>query len=68
MMTAIEMGLMDRLGVIDPGLLLPVPAAGGLESAPGHFGHIDLIAPVIHVGFAKLIRKVLRAICRTAPA
>ena len=60
----IEMGLMDpRLGVIDPGLRCR-SCAGRPGECPGHFGHIDLIAPVIHVGFAKLIRKALRAICR----
>jgi DNA-directed RNA polymerase subunit A' len=60
----IEMGLMDpRLGVIDPGLRCRT-CAGRPGECPGHFGHIDLIAPVIHVGFAKLIRKLLRAVCR----
>ncbi len=60
----IEMGLMDpRLGVIDPGLRCRT-CGGRPGECPGHFGHIDLIAPVIHVGFAKLIRKALRAICR----
>ncbi|HPC89310.1 MAG TPA: DNA-directed RNA polymerase subunit A' [Methanothrix sp.] len=60
----IEMGLMDpRLGVIDPGLRCRT-CGGRPGECPGHFGHIDLIAPVIHVGFAKLIRKVLRAVCR----
>lgn len=60
----IEMGLMDpRMGVIDPGLRCRTCGARPGE-CPGHFGHIDLIAPVIHVGFAKLIRKMLRGICR----
>ncbi len=60
----IEMGLMDpRLGVIDPGLRCR-SCGGRPGECPGHFGHIDLIAPVIHVGFAKLIRKLLRGICR----
>jgi DNA-directed RNA polymerase subunit A' len=60
----IEMGLMDpRLGVIDPGLRCR-SCGGRPGECPGHFGHIDLIAPVIHVGFAKLIRKILRAVCR----
>jgi DNA-directed RNA polymerase subunit A' len=61
----IEMGLMDpRLGVIDPGLRCR-SCGGRPGECPGHFGHIDLIAPVIHVGFAKLIRKILRAVCRS---
>jgi DNA-directed RNA polymerase subunit A' len=60
----IDMGLMDpRLGVIDPGLTCPTcgKSAGDCQ---GHFGHIELAAPVIHVGFAKLIRRLLRATCR----
>ncbi|MCE8427770.1 MAG: DNA-directed RNA polymerase subunit A' [Candidatus Methanoperedens sp.] len=64
----IEMGLMDtRLGVIDPGLRCKT-CGGRAGECPGHFGHIELVAPVIHVGFAKLIRKVLRATCRTCGA
>jgi len=59
----IEMGLMDpRLGVIDPGLRCKTCAQRAGE-CPGHFGHIELAAPVVHVGFAKLIRKILRATC-----
>jgi DNA-directed RNA polymerase subunit A' len=29
----------------------------------GHFGHIELARPVIHVGYAKKVLKVLRSIC-----
>ncbi|VVB85715.1 DNA-directed RNA polymerase subunit A' [uncultured archaeon] len=64
----IEMGLMDtRLGVIDPGLRCKT-CGGRAGECPGHFGHIELVAPVIHVGFAKLIRKILRATCRSCGA
>jgi DNA-directed RNA polymerase subunit A' len=64
----IEMGLMDtRLGVIDPGLRCKT-CGGRAGECPGHFGHIELVAPVIHVGFAKLIRKILRATCRNCGA
>ncbi|MCD1294001.1 DNA-directed RNA polymerase subunit A' [Methanocella sp. CWC-04] len=60
----IDMGLMDpRLGVIDPGLRCR-SCAGRPGECPGHFGHIELAAPVIHVGFARLIRKILRTTCR----
>ena len=60
----IDMGLMDpRLGVIDPGLECPTCGQHS-GSCPGHFGHIELAAPVIHVGFAKLIRRLLRGTCR----
>ncbi len=60
----IDMGLMDpRLGVIDPGL--ECKTCGQHSGAcPGHFGHIELAAPVIHVGFTKLIRRLLRGTCR----
>ncbi len=60
----IEGGLMDlRLGVIDPGLRCKT-CGGKAGECPGHFGHIELAAPVIHVGYAKLIAKILNAICR----
>ncbi|UWG51668.1 DNA-directed RNA polymerase subunit A' [Halalkaliarchaeum sp. AArc-CO] len=60
----IDMGLMDpRLGVIDPGLECRTCGKHS-GSCNGHFGHIELAAPVIHVGFAKLIRRLLRSTCR----
>ena len=60
----IEAGLMDpRLGVIDPGLRCKT-CGGKAGECPGHFGHIELAAPVIHVGYAKLIAKLLNATCR----
>ncbi|MFC7200587.1 DNA-directed RNA polymerase subunit A' [Halospeciosus flavus] len=60
----IDMGLMDpRLGVIDPGLECKTCGARS-GSCNGHFGHIELAAPVIHVGFSKLIRRLLRGTCR----
>jgi DNA-directed RNA polymerase subunit A' len=60
----IDMGLMDpRLGVIDPGLECKTCGKHS-GSCNGHFGHIELAAPVIHVGFNKLIRRLLRGTCR----
>ncbi|WP_048902240.1 DNA-directed RNA polymerase subunit A' [Methanohalophilus mahii] len=60
----IDMGLMDlRLGVIDPGLKCKT-CGGRAGECPGHFGHIELVAPVLHVGFNKIIRKILRSTCR----
>ncbi len=59
----IEFGLMDpRLGVIDPGLKCKT-CGGKAGECPGHFGHIELAAPVIHVGYAKLIARLLNATC-----
>ncbi|MDP3066269.1 MAG: DNA-directed RNA polymerase subunit A' [Methanobacteriaceae archaeon] len=59
----IEAGLMDpRLGVIDPGLRCRSCGSKGGD-CQGHFGHINLARPVIHVGFADTIHKVLRSSC-----
>ena len=60
----IEAGLMDpRLGVIDPGLKCRTCGSKGGE-CQGHFGHINFARPVIHVGFADTIHKILRSTCR----
>ena len=60
----IEMGLVNqRLGVIDPGLKCKT-CGGKMGECPGHFGHIELAAPVIHIGYAKLIFRMLSATCR----
>ncbi|MFQ5800135.1 MAG: DNA-directed RNA polymerase subunit A', partial [Candidatus Hydrothermarchaeales archaeon] len=57
-------GLMDpRLGVVDPGLKCKT-CGSRVGDCPGHFGHIELARPVIHIGYAKLINKVLRSLCR----
>ncbi len=60
----IEGGLMDkRLGVVDPGLRCGT-CNGRVGTCPGHFGRIELARPVIHVGYAKLIYKMLKSTCR----
>ena len=60
----IDSGLMDgRLGTIEPGQTCK-SCGNRVGECPGHFGHIELARPVIHVGFAKIIQKTLRAICR----
>lgn len=60
----IEGGLMDpRLGVIDPSLRCKTCGLRGGQ-CPGHFGRIELARPVIHVGFADVIHKILRSTCR----
>ena len=59
----IEMGLVNqRIGVIDPGLRCKT-CGGRMGECPGHFGHIELAAPVIHIGYAKLIFRMLSATC-----
>jgi len=62
----IAMGLMDpRLGVVEPGLRCKTCGLRvGKDKCPGHFGHIDLAMPVIHVGLVKSIRDCLRSTCR----
>ncbi|MHC1625753.1 MAG: DNA-directed RNA polymerase subunit A' [Methanoculleaceae archaeon] len=58
-------GLMDlHLGVIDPGLRCKT-CDQKAPHCPGHFGHIELAKPVIHVGYTRLIRKLLRVTCRS---
>jgi len=60
----IEMGLVNqRIGVIDPGLRCKT-CGGRMGECPGHFGHIELAAPVIHIGYAKLIYWMLSATCK----
>ncbi|MBU0761936.1 MAG: DNA-directed RNA polymerase subunit A' [Candidatus Altiarchaeota archaeon] len=60
----VEGGLMDsRLGVIDPGIRCKT-CGGRLGECQGHFGHIQLTRPVIHVGYAKEIYNMLRATCK----
>ncbi len=59
----IEMGLMDtHLGVIEPGLRCKT-CGGRVDQCSGHFGHIELSMPVIHVGYVKEIKKLLRSTC-----
>jgi DNA-directed RNA polymerase subunit A' len=60
----IDSGLMDsRLGTVEPGRRCKT-CGNRVGDCPGHFGHIELARPVIHVGFAKLIYKALKATCR----
>ena len=60
----IDMGLMDpHLGVIEPGLRCKT-CGHKVDECPGHFGHIDLAMPVIHVGYVKEIKKLLQSTCR----
>ncbi|HEV8595475.1 MAG TPA: DNA-directed RNA polymerase subunit A' [Thermoplasmata archaeon] len=61
----IDMGLMDsHLGVIEPGLRCKT-CGGKVDECPGHFGHIDLAMPVIHVGYVKELKKLLQSTCKS---
>ncbi len=60
----IEGGLMDpKLGVIDPGLRCKT-CGGGITSCSGHFGHIELIRPVVHIGYVKMVLTLLKTTCK----
>jgi len=59
----IEGGLMDlKMGVVNPGLRCKT-CGGRKDTCPGHFGHIELVRPVIHVGFGRKIYDLLRTTC-----
>ena len=61
----ISQGLMDpHMGVIEPGLRCKTCGCK-VDECPGHFGHIDLAMPVIHVGFIKDIKLMLESTCRS---
>ncbi|MBS7649807.1 MAG: DNA-directed RNA polymerase subunit A' [Candidatus Bathyarchaeia archaeon] len=57
-------GLMDgRLGTLEP--RQKCRTCGNTATlCPGHFGHIELSEPVIHVAFVKLIHRLLSVTCR----
>ena len=58
-------GLMDqRLGTLEP--RQRCRTCGNISiNCPGHYGHIELSVPVIHVEFAKHIYKLLSTTCRS---
>jgi len=60
----IDGGVADRrLGAIEPREICPV-CGNTRDNCPGHFGHIELAKPVIHVSFVKYIYGYLKATCR----
>ncbi len=60
----VDGGLMDsRLGVIDPGLRCR-SCGSKLKECLGHFGHIELARPIIHIKFVDTILKLLRCTCK----
>ncbi len=60
----IEGGLMDlRLGVINPGLSCKT-CGGRMTTCTGHFGAIELVRPVIHIGYIKMILTLLKTTCK----
>ncbi|MBU0531896.1 DNA-directed RNA polymerase subunit A' [Candidatus Micrarchaeota archaeon] len=60
----IDGGLVDtRLGVVDPGLRCKT-CGGTVKECPGHFGHIELVRPVMHVEYAKHLYYILKSTCQ----
>ncbi|MFA6036246.1 MAG: DNA-directed RNA polymerase subunit A', partial [Candidatus Micrarchaeia archaeon] len=61
----IDGGLVDqRMGVIDPGLKCKT-CGGRTRTCPGHFTHIELVRPVVHPEFARVIYKLLKSTCKS---
>ncbi len=62
--TPITSGLMDgRLGTLEPRQRCKTCGNTAIR-CPGHFGHIELTVPIIHIEFAKIIHNILQATCR----
>src|SRR3989344_5155748 len=60
-----ENGLMDpHLGVINPGLRCKT-CGQQMKFCPGHFGHLELVRPVVHSEFGKKVEELLQATCQT---
>ncbi|EGP87916.1 unnamed protein product [Zymoseptoria tritici ST99CH_1A5] len=58
-----EKGLNDpKLGTIDRNTMCAT-CGESQQECPGHFGHIELAAPVFHVGFITKIKKILESVC-----
>ena len=58
-------GLMDgRLGTLEPGQKC-LTCGNTSARCPGHFGHIELAEPVLHIAFIDNIHKLLTATCRS---
>ena len=60
----ITSGLMDgRLGTLEPRQRCRTCGNTAIR-CPGHFGHIELAAPIIHVEFTKIVHDLLNSTCR----
>jgi len=60
----ITSGLMDgRLGTLEPRQRCRTCGNTAIR-CPGHFGHIELAAPIIHVEFTKIVHDLLGSTCR----
>ena len=62
---AVQGGLMDgRLGTLEPGQKC-LTCGNTSARCPGHFGHIELAEPILHIAFIDNIRKLLLSTCRS---
>jgi len=62
---AVQGGLMDgRLGTLEPGQKC-LTCGNTTARCPGHFGHIELAEPVLHIAFIDNIYKLLLSTCRS---
>jgi DNA-directed RNA polymerase subunit A' len=60
----ITTGLMDgRLGTLEPRQRCKTCGNTAIR-CPGHFGHIELAVPIVHIEFTKIIYDLLRVTCR----
>jgi len=60
----ITAGLMDgRLGTLEPRQRCKTCGNTAIR-CPGHFGHIELAVPIVHIEFTKIVYDLLRATCR----
>jgi len=56
-------GLSDvRLGCIERNMKCST-CGENINNCPGHFGHIKLAEPVYHIGFLKIVKKILECVC-----
>ena len=62
---SVQGGLMDgRLGTLEPGQKC-LTCGNTAARCPGHFGHIELAEPILHIAFIDNIHKLLLSTCRS---
>ena len=61
---SVQGGLMDnRLGTLEPGQKCGT-CGNTTSNCPGHFGHVELAEPVLHIAFVDDINRLLVTTCR----
>jgi DNA-directed RNA polymerase subunit A' len=61
----VQGGLMDsRLGTLEPGQKCGT-CGSTAGRCPGHFGHIELAEPVLHISFVDEINRLIQTTCRS---